>query len=76
MAKTEFRIHLKTVNEALEAGTITLEGDYGTLTSADAVTAVKPELQIDDDFIQFREHLIPKGDFRGLQAEVTCMWKD
>lgn len=75
MDKCEFKITLKTINEQLEAGTLTLEGDYGTLTPADAVTAVKPELIIDENFIQFREHLIPKGDFRGLSAEVTCMWK-
>lgn len=75
MDKCEFRITLKTANETLEAGTLILEGDYGTLTPADAVRAVKPELELDDTFVQFREHLIPKADFRGLSAEVTCMWK-
>lgn len=75
MDKTEFRIYLKTANEQLEAGTLTLEGDYGTLREADAVRAAKPELEFDDDTVQFRQHLIPRADFRGLQAEVSCMWK-
>ena len=76
MAKTEFKIFLKTDSEQLGAGTITLEGEYASLTPADAVSTVKRELVIDDDFIQFREHLIPRGDFRGLVAEVSCMWKE
>lgn len=75
MDKCEFKITLKTANEQLEAGTLILEGDYGTLTPADAVSIVKRELVVDEQFIQFREHLIPKGDFRGLSAEVSCMWK-
>lgn len=74
-----YKIWLKLAGEPeSEAGEITLYSDaYGKLTEADAVAALRAEIQVDSSgMVAWRQVYVPREVFRGFRCELVSTWLD